>query len=81
MIATYDLNIYSEEYFDYTEEEHAAVIADGWPGYNQWSTELEADAWQGSKPVGDILIKRACEHQTCSHFKCEREVRIGGIAI
>jgi hypothetical protein len=56
-------------------------MADGWQGYSEWSQEFEADAWRGSKQAGDILIKKACEHTACSHFKCERGLRIGGIEI
>jgi hypothetical protein len=56
-------------------------MADGWEGYSEWSTEVEADAWRGSKQVGQLLIKKACERPACGHFKCERDVRIGGIAI
>jgi hypothetical protein len=81
MIPNFDLNVYSDELFDFTEAEYDAVMADSFEGYAEWSTELEADAWQGAQSVSGILIKKACEHQTCSHFKCEREMRIGGIAI
>ena len=56
-------------------------LADGWNGYNEWSTELDADAWQGSRQVGDVLVKKACEHKACGHFRCERGLRIGGIEI
>ncbi|MGA9768268.1 MAG: hypothetical protein WBV94_04455 [Blastocatellia bacterium] len=43
-------------------------------------------AWTGAKTLnaetGAILIKKACEHATCSHFRCERkDLRIGGIDI
>lgn len=81
MINQFDLHVYSEETFPVTEQEFDAVMADGWEGYNQWSARLEAEAWQGSKQVGDILIKKACEHTACGHFKCERGLRIGGIEI
>jgi hypothetical protein len=77
----FDSEIYSEESFPVTEQEHDAVMADNWEGYGEWSTDVEAAEWRGSKQVGQLLIKRACEHSQCSHFKCEREVRIGGIAI
>lgn len=80
-IAKFDSEIYSEELYPVTEADYDAMMADNWEGYNEWSTELEAKAWRGSKQVGDILIKKACEHLTCSHFKCERSVRIGGIEI
>jgi hypothetical protein len=81
MINQFDSNVYSEEIFNFTEAEHAAVMADGFEGYAEWSQELEAEAWRGSKPIGDILIKKACEHTTCSHFRCERSQRIGGIEV
>jgi hypothetical protein len=43
-------------------------------------------AWTGAKTInlkaGAILTKKACEHKTCSHFRCERkDLRIGGIDI
>jgi hypothetical protein len=45
----------------------------------------QQSAWKEAKQVkaetGAILIKKACEHVTCPHFKCERSVRIGGIEI
>jgi len=56
-------------------------MADDWEGYEDWSTELEAKAWRGSKQVGQLLIKKACEHSACGHFKCERDLRIGGIQV
>jgi hypothetical protein len=37
-----------------------------------------------AKPVGvgEILIKKQCEHVTCPHYRCERkDLRIGGIDI
>ena len=77
----FDSEIYSEELYSLTESEYAEVMADDWQGYSEWSTEIEANAWRGSKQVGQLLIKKACEHKACGHFKCERDVRIGGIAI
>jgi len=79
MINQFDLNVYSEESFNFTEADHDAVMADSFEGYTEWSTEIEA--WQGAKPVGDVLIKKACEHTSCSHFRCERNLRVGAIAI
>jgi len=79
MINEFDLNVYSEESFNVTEADYDAVMADGWEGYAEWSQELEA--WQGAKPVGDVLMKKACEHTTCPHFKCARNLRVGAIAI
>jgi hypothetical protein len=43
-------------------------------------------AWKEAKAIntqsGAILIKKACEHVSCPHFKCERkDLRYNGIAI
>ena len=83
----FDSEIYSEESYPVTESEYDEVMrlmAD--EGYHEFSIELEQQfdeqlAWQGSKPVSGILIKKACEHSQCGHFKCERGLRIGGIEI
>jgi hypothetical protein len=86
----FDAEIYSEELFSVTEEEHDEVMRlMAEEGYQEWSEELEAkleaEAWRGAKsfntPHGEILIKKACEHPTCSHFRCERGLRMGGIEI
>ena len=42
--------------------------------------------WAGAKQVstqtGAILIKKACEHSTCNHFRCERkDLKLDGIDI
>ena len=74
----FDAERYSEELFSVTEEEHDAVMAEMWEGYNEWSEELESDAWRGSKTVSGVLIKKACEHSDCPHYKCERGLRMGG---
>ena len=54
-------------------------------GYQQLSEELEsqleAEAWRGAKPVAGVLIKKACEHSDCPHYKCERGLRRGGMEI
>jgi hypothetical protein len=55
-------------------------------GYHDFSIELEQQldeqqAWRDSKLFSEALIKKACEHPSCSHFKCERGLRIGGIEI
>ena len=55
-------------------------------GYHEFSIEIEhqldeQQAWIGSKQFSSVLIKKACEHSQCSHFKCERGLRIGGIEI
>ncbi|HKQ03889.1 MAG TPA: hypothetical protein VJ464_02065 [Blastocatellia bacterium] len=38
-------------------------------------------AWLGARVVNGVLIKKACEHAACSHYRCERALRIGGIEI
>ena len=75
----FDSEIYSEEIFSVTESEYDEVMADNWEGYGEWSQDLES--WNGAQSVNGILIKKACEHLTCSHFKCSRDLRVGAIAI
>ena len=45
MLNQFLTNVYSEELFDFTEEEYAAVMKDSadviWQGYAEWSQELE----------------------------------------
>jgi hypothetical protein len=82
----FDAEIYSEELYSVTEEEHDAVMAEMFEGYEDWSQEIEQtadepEAWRGAKNVSGVLIKKTCEHPACSHFKCERGLRMGGIAI
>jgi hypothetical protein len=81
----FDSEIYSEELYPISEAEHDAVMAEMWEGYDDWSQELEQSAeretWRGAKNVSGVLIKKACEHPTCSHFKCERGLRIGGFEL
>jgi hypothetical protein len=49
---------------------------------NQIQRNALKDAKQVSTEAGAILIKKACEHVTCPHFKCERkDLRYNGIAI
>lgn len=81
---TFDLNVYSDEFFDFTEEEYESVLADSadvlWQGYGEWSQELE----QGQivdTPHGPILINRDCSHPTCKSTRCDKDLRIGGISI
>ena len=75
--------VYSEELFDFTEEEFAAVMADAgdeYEGYAEWSAELE----QGEvidTPRGQILINRDCSHTACRTTRCERGATYQGIAI
>ena len=78
--------VYSEETYpviesDYDEVMNASAVDDDWQNHSEWSRESEQQAWQGSKQFSGILIKKACEHSQCGHFKCERGLRIGGIDI
>ena len=82
----FDTERYSEELFAVTESEHDEVMrlmAD--EGYQEWSEELESQlegsAWRDAKNVAGVLIKKACEHSTCSHYKCERGLRMGGFEL
>jgi hypothetical protein len=75
---------YSEELYGITEEEHDALMAEMLAAYDEQNTQLagnEHEAWRGSKLVGGILIKKACEHSSCPHTRCERGLRIGGFEI
>ena len=47
-ISQFDLNVYSEEINPVSESDYDEVMADGWEGYSEWSTEVEASAWRGS---------------------------------
>jgi hypothetical protein len=38
-------------------------------------------AWVGSVVINGVRIKKACEHSSCSHVRCERGLRVGGIEI
>ena len=86
-IQKFDSEIYSEELYTITETEYDEVMSlmaedeTGWQGYEDWSREQEQSAWQGSKEINGILIKKACEHTQCSQFNCERGLRLGGIEI
>ena len=72
----------SNEYsYQEQEAELLAADADDFEGYSQWSSDIEEAAWDGAKEVEGVLIKKACEHNTCSHFRCEKNLRLGGIEI
>jgi hypothetical protein len=86
MLDQYLSTVYSEEFFagiseaDYYEVMNASAVEDGWQGYTEWSQELE----QGEvidTPRGQILINKECTHPACRTTRCEKDVRIGGIAV
>ena len=80
-------NVYSDELIFVDPDEFDEVnrlMAE--EGYHDFSVELEQQldeqqAWQGSKSVSGILIKKACEHSDCPHTRCARGLRLGGIEI
>jgi hypothetical protein len=80
-------NVYSDESIpDHLEDIEVIQRLMAEEGYHDFSIELEQqldeqEAWKGSKQFNEIIIKKACEHTSCSHFKCERGLRIGGIEI
>jgi hypothetical protein len=86
-IPKFDSEIYSEELYTVTESEYDEVMSlmaedeSGWQGYEYWSRENEETAWEGSRKIDGILIKKACEHTHCPHTQCAKAVRIGGIEI
>ena len=81
----FDSEIYSEELYSVSEQEYdevmqASAVEDEWQGYSEWSQQLE----QGqiiNTPKGDILINKECAHPACHTTRCEKDVRVGGIAI
>lgn len=88
-IPKFDSEIYSEETYPFTEEEYDEVMGasldEEWQGYEDWSQQIEERAWRGAKavdtPHGQILLKKACEHNDCPHTQCVKAQRIGGIEI
>jgi len=80
-------NVYSDELIFVAPDEFDEVnriMAE--EGYLDFSLELEQQldeqqAWQGSKHLSGILIKKACEHSDCPHTRCARSLRLGGIEI
>ena len=85
-ITKFDSEIYSEELYPFTEADYnevmqASAVDDDFAGYGEWSRELESEAWQRSKDVNGILIKKACEHTACPHTRCAKSLRVGGIEI
>jgi hypothetical protein len=91
-ISKFDSQIYSEEVAPVSSEreydEVMSLMAEddsAWQAYEQWSRDNEESAWHGSRTFntqhGQILIKKACEHQDCPHTECSRSYRVGGIEI
>lgn len=84
---TFLQNVYSDEHApDWIDdiEDVQRLMAE--EGYHEFSSEIEQQldeqsTWIGSIEVSGILIKKACEHLDCPHFKCERSIRVGGIEI
>ena len=76
----------SNEY-SYQEQEAELLAAsaeddaDAWQGYSEFSADLEEAAWIGAQTFNGVTIKKACEHTSCDHFRCEKSLRIGGIEI
>ena len=74
----------SEYSYQEQEAELLAAQADNereFAGYEDWSRELEAEAWNGAKEFDGVLIKRGCEHSGCSHFECQKSTRLDGFEI
>ena len=86
-ISKFDSEIYSEELHQVSEAEHDEVMmlmADDeqeWEGYSDWSQAVEDAAWTGAQEFNGVLVKKACEHEDCSHLRCEKNLRLGGIEI
>ena len=86
-INNFDVNVYSEELHQVSEAEHDEVMmlmADDeqeWEGYSDWSQAVEDAAWTGAKEFNGVMVKKQCEHKDCSHFRCEKNLRLGGIEI
>jgi hypothetical protein len=84
-ILNFESNVYGEELYPVNEQEfdevmQASSVDDGWQGYSEWSEELDRKSIVNT-PHGEILIKKECSHSTCRSTRCEKDVRIGGIAI
>ena len=84
-IPKFDSEIYSEELHQVSESEHDEVMQlmaqDDFEGYSEWSSDIEEAAWTGAQMFNGVIVKKACEHSTCPHFRCERSTRVGGIEI
>ena len=84
-INNFDVNVYSEELHQVSESEHDEVMQlmaqDDFEGYSEWSSDIEEAAWDGSKEFNGVMVKKQCEHKDCSHFRCEKNLRLGGFEI
>ena len=84
-INNFDVNVYSEELHQVSEGEYDEVMSlmaeDNFDGYSEWSQAVESAAWTGAQELNGVMVKKQCEHTTCSHFRCERSIRLGGIEI
>ena len=86
-IQKFDTEIYSEELHQVSEAEHDEVMMlmaedeQEWEGYSDWSQAVEDAAWTGAQEFNGVMVKKACEHKDCSHFRCEKNLRLGGIEI
>ena len=69
----------------YQDQEAVLLAADAeageFEGYSDWSQAVESAAWNGAKEFNGVMVKKACEHTSCSHFACSRGLRLGGIEI
>jgi len=80
-------NVYSDESIpDHLEDIDDVQRLMAEEGYQEFSTEVEQkldeeSAWNDSKNLNGVLIKKSCEHLDCPHTKCERSIRVGGIEI
>ena len=84
-INNFDVNVYSEELHQVSESEHDEVMQlmaqDDFEGYSEWSSDIEEAAWNSAKEFNGVMVKKQCEHKDCSHFRCEKNLRLGGIEI
>ena len=84
-INNFDVNVYSEELHQVSEAEHDEVMQlmaqDDFEGYSEWSSDIEEAAWIGAQELNGVMVKKACEHTTCPHVRCEKNLRLGGIEI
>jgi len=85
-LPNYLSEVYSEELYaglneaEYDEVMNASAVEDGWQGYGEWSEEIEQGQIVQTQH-GAILYNRDCNHASCKTTRCERDVRVGGIAI